>query len=163
MRKTFLFASLLSCLYLVKAIAYELPVNALTYGMETPSRVADDAPYRGQLASSEFVICRKNAETGGQATACLSDEIDRINAQINSLMNVIADSKTLPSDAKVNYISRVKTDLHRIDYICDVFAVDENGEINKSPPAEAIDSTYLCRLNRLSILKESVTQAVNEL
>lgn len=163
MRKKILFASLVSCLCLAKAIAYELPANALTYGMEAPSKVADDAPYEGPSASSEFVICRKNAETGGQATECFSDEIDRINYQINSLMNVIADSKTLPSDVKVDYISRVKTDLHRIDYLCDVFAINEDGKINKSPPAEAIDSTYLCRLNRLSILKESITQAIKEL
>ena len=163
MKKTFLLASLLSFLCLARAFAYELPANALTYGMTAPSNAAEDAPYGGSTASSEFVICRKNAETGGQATACFSDEIDRINAQINSLMNVIADAKTLPPDAKINYISNVKTDLHRIDYLCDIFAMGENGKINKSPSQSAIDSTYLCRLNRLSVLKGNIAQAINEL
>ncbi|WP_213322312.1 hypothetical protein [Klebsiella aerogenes] len=163
MRNTFLFSVLISSLCMTSALAYELPANALTYGMTSISNSAVDAPYGPPFASSEFVICKKNALTRGQADSCYSDEIDRKIAGINTLMNAIADSKSLPSNAKLNYINSVKVDLHRIDYLCDIFNIDENGKISKESNNEGITSTYLCRLNRLSLLKQNITQAVNEL
>lgn len=159
MRKKWLFASLLSFLCVTSVMAYELPLNALTYGMVTPSNAADDAPYGGSAASSEFVICKKEAETGGQFDACLSDEVGRINSEINALMNTIADSKVLPADVKGKYISGVKTDLYRIDYLCNVFNVDDTGKIKNND----FTSVYSCQLNRLSVLKASIIKAVNEL
>lgn len=163
MRNVLSFATLLSFFCFADAIAYELPVNALTYGMTSTSNSAEDAPYESTFASSEFVICKKNVLTRGQADSCYSDEIDRVNAEINGLMNTIADSKSLPTDAKINYIKSVKIDLNRIDYLCDVFNVGEDGKVSKEQSNEGITSTYLCRLNRLSILKKNITQAVNEL
>ncbi|MFW0766685.1 hypothetical protein ACN0IV_12680 [Trabulsiella odontotermitis] len=155
----FLFCSALT----INALAYQLPVNALSYGLTTPQHSVEDPTYGGGAASAGFITCMKEAMTGGQANACYSDEIDRINHDIDSLMNAVFDSKTVPNDAKIRYIKGVKTDLNRINYLCDIFKIDAEGnKIDDSDSAD-VGAIYSCRINRLSSLKSSITRTVNEI
>ncbi|ECN6005580.1 hypothetical protein ZD68_06095 [Salmonella enterica subsp. enterica serovar Brandenburg] len=158
----FLFAFYCSA-FTLNTLAYELPINALSYGLMTPQHAAEDPVYGGNTASTDFNICLKGAMTGGQANACYSDEIYRIERDIDSLMNTIFDSKTVPNDAKINYINQVKTDLNRINYFCDIFKITSSGKKNDDSNSIEIGMVYGCRINRLNVLRSAITRAVNEL
>ncbi|QIU88289.1 hypothetical protein [Yokenella regensburgei] len=159
MRNLLWLVALLTSVSIESASAYELPMNALTYGMTSPSQIAEDPAYGGNSASTEFEVCVQEAPSSGAWNSCAGDEAERITNNINSLLKVISNNKTLPADAKNGYVNKVKTDLRRIDYLCNVFQIDKDGKASD----EYNTSINACRMNRLATLKYYVTQAVKEL
>ncbi|AYN26354.1 hypothetical protein D8682_04690 [Buttiauxella sp. 3AFRM03] len=144
------------------AFSYDLPQGALTYGLTSIQNSADDPVYGGNLASTEFNICMSEAPSGGAASNCLSDESGKIRKEIDALMHQFYESITLPADAKIRYIDSVKTDLHKIDYLCKMFNIDSTGEMYIVYNNHIRNEIITCEISRLSVLRDSVTRALSD-
>ncbi|WP_337049949.1 hypothetical protein [Serratia fonticola] len=160
MSKKIFLTTILVAFLTQQAMAADLSLNALTYGLTSIPNAAKDPDYSSDKASTEFNLCMADAPSGGAANGCVTDESVKIRDDINSLMNHVSETPNLNNDDKKILINSVKTDLYRIDYLCNVFLIGADGKINDSYDGIANSYVDSCELSRLFVLKKFITDMI---
>ncbi|MBJ9210663.1 hypothetical protein I5481_02135 [Citrobacter freundii] len=113
------------------------------------------------LLSDSYKVCVKDALTSGQYNSCLDQESDDIIKNIHKMLDAM-DNSLIFKDKERNAALRKATitNIHRINYLCDVFLINDKRE--KQPgnfmPYSDIAT---CRTWRLYVLSKIVSEAIH--
>lgn len=137
----------------IYAKSNSLPPPQITFGWLQPG---SDPKETSAPKSIMLQQCIKTSQTGGQANSCMSDEINKLENEIDEMIAKYESltvpkekAKTLEEAAK-EIKSAVKASKNKITYICSVFFLDSNG-INNEEKASSIDygNYWSCQYNRI--------------
>ncbi|ECD4584281.1 hypothetical protein AH580_19070 [Salmonella enterica subsp. enterica serovar Montevideo] len=130
-----------------------------TYGwMSINGSSISDENIDTSLLSGSYKVCVKDALTSGQYNSCLDQEGDDIVENIHKMLDVM-DNSLILKDKERNAALRKATitNINRINYLCDVFLINEKRE--KQPDNfMPYSDVATCRTWRLYLLSKLVSE-----
>ncbi len=130
-----------------------------TYGwMSINGSSISDENIDTSLLSDSYKVCVKDALTSGQYNSCLDQEGDDIVENIYKMLDVM-DNSLILKDKERNAALRKATitNINRINYLCDVFLINEKRE--KQPDNfMPYSDVATCRTWRLYLLSKLVSE-----
>lgn len=133
-----------------------------TYGwMSINGNSISDEKIDTSLLSDSYKVCVKDALTSGQYNSCLDQEGDDIIENIHKMLDVM-DSSLVLKDKEHNAALRKTTitNINRINYLCDVFLINEKSE--KQPDNwMPYSDVATCRTWRLYLLSKFVSESIH--
>ncbi|HFP3639828.1 TPA: hypothetical protein ACHTJ6_004595 [Escherichia coli] len=132
-----------------------------TYGwMSINGSSISDENIDTSLLSDSYKACVKDALTSGEYNSCLDQEGDDIVENIHKMLDVM-DNSLILKDKERNAALRKATitNINRINYLCDVFLINEKRE--KQPDNfMPYSDVATCRTWRLYLLSKSVSEVM---